>query len=138
MEKVKSRDGSVDFKANSKTRTAPKVLGDYQDENNQTMYILDNGTEQSKENYDKLWNPARMVIHPKNYKAEVKTRTFPLIKALLAIAIFSSCGTTESTRKMVYKIGVVTKYGIKPVTPMRDTIIHIGDSIKLIYKLKKG
>jgi len=66
---------AVGYKAEVKENKAPEIIEKYQNDNLETVYVLDNGRETLQSKYDQIWNPAKTKIMPVNYKRENKDKT---------------------------------------------------------------
>lgn len=66
---------TVQFKAEKKSYSAPVILSEFINEDNELTYELDNGNTITASNYKKMWLPTKKEIMPANYKGENPDKT---------------------------------------------------------------
>jgi len=63
----------------SRSYAKPEIVSQYEDNEGQYWYVLDNGRATKKEVYDDIWNPPKGKVLPKGTKDETvlfTTRNF--------------------------------------------------------------
>lgn len=76
MKKTKTYVGnsttpSINYIAEKKSFTAPKILSEFVDEDGVPCYNLDNGRTQSCDSYNKLWKPQKGKVLPAYHKIDI-------------------------------------------------------------------
>ena len=67
---------NVDYKANVKENTAPKIMESFIDDDGEIIHILENGNTQSDISYMKMWGIPKGKIKPKSFKGKgIDSRT---------------------------------------------------------------
>jgi len=69
-----NKNGSVNFHAEVKAYTAPKVVDSFNDDKGEENYILENGNTIPATRYNAIWNPVKGVINLKGKGERVDGR----------------------------------------------------------------
>jgi hypothetical protein len=75
MKKQKNNiSGSVDYKAEKKSYTAPVVVDEILSDDGEELYVLENGNTIPKLRYDSMWKVPKNKILPKNYRVDLNSK----------------------------------------------------------------
>lgn len=76
MKRVKIKVGnstapSIEYKADKRVYSAPKIVSEFINDEGVKCYKLDNGRTQSCESYNKLWCPQKEKVLPFNHREDL-------------------------------------------------------------------